>query len=176
MIRRESDSVLELRAVPAEVVGCFGRPAALDRLAEGAELGVRVAPDELLLLSPEENGTRPGRISKIESLLGSHDGGGLVLDLSDGFAVWTLFGDQRFEAFGRLSALPLPASPACIQGLIAHVPAKVVVRTDSLLLIVPSVLSHHLRDRVLASCADLAPIERRDSRPMAAAVEQRGRG
>jgi hypothetical protein len=168
--------VLELRVVPAEVIGCFGRPTALDRLADTAEVGVRIAPDELLLVSPGENGTRLERASELESSLGSVDGGGLVLDLSDGFAVWALFGDQRFEAFSRLSALPLPAPPTCIQGLVAHVPTKVAVRADSLLLIVPSVLSHHLRDRVLASCADLAPVESRDSRPVAVPVEKGGRG
>jgi hypothetical protein len=164
--------VLELRAVPAQVFGCFGRPAALDQLAAAAEVGFRVAPDEMLLLTLREDDTRAQRFSELESSLGSLDGGGLVLDLSDGFAVWAVAGELRFEAFSRLSALQLSESPACVQGLVAHIPTKIVVQTDSLLLIVPSVLSHHLRKRVLTSCADLAPSESRDSPSVAASVEK----
>jgi hypothetical protein len=154
------------------IIGCFGRPAALDQLAAAAEVGFRVAPDEMLLLTLWEDDTRARRISELESSMGSLDGGGLVLDLSDGFAVWSLAGELRFEAFSRLSALQLSEPPACVQGLVAHIPTKVVVRTDSLLLIVPSVLSHHLRERVLTSCADLAPSESLDSRPVAVPVEK----
>jgi hypothetical protein len=162
--------VLELHAVPAEVIGCFGRPAALDRIAEGAEVAVRVAPDELLLVSGGATNARPRRIPDLEAALHAHDGGSLVLDLSSGLAIWALRGDDRFEAFGRLSALKLPVPPAAVQGLVAHVPAKVIVNSDSLLLIVSSVLSHHLRERVLVACADLAPAEggpsRLDGNPM----------
>jgi hypothetical protein len=151
--------VLELHPVPAEVIGCFGRPAALDQLAGASELSVRVASDELLLLSESR------RISELEVELSALDQGGLVFDLSSGFAIWALRGDARFEAFSRLSALKLPEPPVAIQGLVAHVPAKVIVRSDALLLLVSSALSHHIRKRVLGACADLAPSERGASRP-----------
>jgi hypothetical protein len=180
MTRRATGSVLELHAVPAEVIGCFGRPAVLDQISEAAQLPVRVAPDELLLLSVGATSARPRRMQEIEAALGAQDGGGLVLDLSSGFAIWTLRGDDRFEAFSRLSALELPEGassvrpPAVLQGLVAHVPAKVVVSSDSLLLIVSSVLSHHIRKRVLVACADLAPSERDPLRLDGLPVEERG--
>jgi hypothetical protein len=168
--------VLELHAVPAKVIGCFGRPEALDRLAKGAEgvrrsplLSVRVAPDELLLLSESPH------VAELEAELGALDDGSLVLDLSCGFAIWALRGDGRFEAFIRLSALSLPEPPAVIQGLVAHVPAKVIVGSDALLLIVSSVVAHHLRERVLLACADLAPSEGGAFRPTGVLIEEGGR-
>jgi hypothetical protein len=83
----------------------------------------------------------------------------MALDLTSAYATWSLRGDDRLEAFARLSAVPLPEPPAVVQGLVAHVPAKVVVRQDELLITVSSVVSHHLRTRVLGACADLAPRE-----------------
>jgi hypothetical protein len=159
--------VLELRAVAAEVIGCFGRPGALDQLVTGDESSIRVAPDELLLLS------EPRRSSELETQLGVLDSGSLVVDLSSGFAIWALRGDDRFEAFCRLSAFKLPEPPATAQGLVAHVPAKVVIRSDELLLIVSSVASHHLRERVLVSCADLSPSEIGASRPTGIPTQER---
>jgi hypothetical protein len=132
--------VLELIAAPVRITGCFGRAAELDRLASGAEVSVRVAQDELLLLGGEP----PASIAD----------GGLVVDLSSAYAVWSLRGDDRFEAFRRLSEVQLPES-GLVQGLVAHVPMKVVVRSHELLVLVPSVLSHHLRERVHKACADL---------------------
>ena len=40
-----------------------------------------------------------------------------------------------------------------------HVPAKVVVLESELLVLVSSALSHHLRERIVAACSDLAPQE-----------------
>lgn len=153
------------------MIGCFGRPAALDQLAHSggtrAELSMRVAPDELLLL------TEPGRTPELEAELRGLDDGGVVVDLSSGYATWVLSGDERFEAFSRLSALKLPEPPAAIQGLVAHVPAKVIVSSDALLLIVSSVLSHHIRERVLVACADLSPSEGRAVGPIGVLIKER---
>jgi hypothetical protein len=140
--------VLELAPRPPGATGCFGRAAALDALAADAALAVRVAPTELLLLG--ERG-----VAAIEALLLALDPGGLVVDVTSAYATWSFRGTDRHEAFARLSALPLPQPPAAVQGLVAHVPAKVVVRPDELLVTVPSTVSHHLRARVLAACADL---------------------
>jgi hypothetical protein len=166
MTRRATGSVLELDAIPADVVGCYGRPGALDRLAEADELSVRVAPDELLRLGERD------RLAELERDLSAVDAGGIVIDLSSAFSIWALRGDDRFEAFCRLSALELPEPPAVIQGLVAHVPMKVVVRQDELLLIVSSALSHHLRRRVLVACADLAPDEAAGVRSEEPAAEE----
>ena len=141
--------MLELAAVPSDVVGCYGKRAALDLLAGTATVSIRVAPDELLLLGARAD------LTSLETELARHDEGGIAVDLSPAYAVWALRGDDRAESFCRLSQIPLPAPPATVQGLVAHVPAKVVVRADELLLLVPSVLSHHVRARVLTACADL---------------------
>lgn len=166
--------MLELHAVSTGVVGCFGRPATLDQLTEGAatptrwaaELSVRVAPDELLLLTDARH------VSEIEDKLQSLDGGSLVFDLSSGYATWALAGDDRLEAFCRLSAIKLPDPPATAQGLVAHVPAKVIVRPEELLLMVSSGYSHHIRERVLGACADLSPTEGAAVRLDAAVLEE----
>jgi hypothetical protein len=142
--------VPELEALGVTVVGCFGRAAALDSLGEGAGLPLRVAPTELLLLGDE----RPLR--ELEKRLTDLDPGGLALDLSSAHAIWSVRGDDRFEAFARLSAIPLPGPGGFAQGLVAHVPAKVVVRQDDLLLVVSSVVSHHLEMRLPAVCGDLS--------------------
>ena len=140
--------MLELTAVPPDVVACYAKPAARDELAGDAP-AIRVAPDELLLLRAREN------LGALERELARLDSYGIAVDLSSAFAVWALRGDDRAEAFCRLSQIPLPAPPATVQGLVAHVPAKIVIRADELLLLVPSVVSHHLHTRVLTACADL---------------------
>jgi hypothetical protein len=151
--------VLELRAVTLRIIGCFGKPPALDRLAEAEGgrsaplLSIRVASDELLLLTDGQ------RLAGLETELHALDNGSLVLDVTSGYGAWALRGDGRAEAFCRLSAIKLPNPPSVVQGLVAHVPAKVVVSPDTLLILVPSILSHHLRERVLAACADLQPVE-----------------
>lgn len=141
--------MLELEALSVTVVGCFGRATALDSVAEGAGLPLRVAPTELLLLGEE----RPLR--ELEERLRGLDPGGLALDLSSAHAIWSVRGDDRFEAFARLSAIPLPGPGGFAQGLVAHVPAKVVVRQEDLLVIVSSAVSHHLQKRLPAVCGDL---------------------
>lgn len=142
--------MLELHAIPADVVGCFGRPEALDQLADADELGIRVAPDELLRLEERD------RLIELETELSALDADSVVIDLSSAFSIWALRGVDRCEAFCRISALELPEPPAIVQGLVAHVPMKVVVRNDELLLVVSSALAHHLRERVRVACADLA--------------------
>jgi len=145
--------VLDVVRLPADVVGCYGRPAALDRFTESASLSLRVAPDELLRLGER------GRLGELETALAGLDAGSLVLDLSSAYALYALRGEERGEAFGRLSQLRLPEPPATLQGLVAQVPAKIVVSPHELLLLVSSTLSHHLPERVRRACADLISAE-----------------
>jgi hypothetical protein len=145
--------VLELCQVWSGVIACYAEPAALDSLNGNDAVAVRVAPNELLLL------TDRSRVGEIEAGLSATDASCLVLDVSSSFAIWALRGDGYFEAFGRLSQLKLPAAPAVVQGLVAHVPAKVLVLDSELLVLVSSALSHHLRERIVAACRDLAPKE-----------------
>jgi hypothetical protein len=164
--RKENVSVLELSAVSTGVVGCFAQPQALDRLNGNGGRSVRVAPNELLLL------TDRSRVGELEGELGSADPTGLVVDLSSAFAIWSFRGDARFEAFCRLSQLELPGAPAVVQGLVSHVPAKVVVLEDELLVLVSSAVGHHVHERVLKACADLAPVETAGAREVARVTEE----
>jgi hypothetical protein len=148
--------VLELQPTRAAIIGCFARSDAVDAVADGTQLALRVAPDELLLVvDPEE---AAACVTSIEGSLAVLDPGGLTFDLSGGYRVFRVRGDWG-EAFARLCAAPLPEPPAILQALFAHVPAKVVVSTDELLIVVSSVVSHHVRDRILAACRDLGPRE-----------------
>jgi hypothetical protein len=45
------------------------------------------------------------------------------------------------------------------QGLVAHVPGKVFVLEDELLVLVSAAVGHHLRERLRVACVDLAPVE-----------------
>jgi hypothetical protein len=146
-------SVLELQLVPSDILGCYGPPLLLDQIASTASLVIRVAEDELLLIGEHS------RQSQLDRDLTESDPPGLLVNLSSAFSVWAVKGDDRFEAFCRLSDLQLPCAPNVTQGLVARVPAKVVVKDEELLIIVSSVLSHHLRNRVLGACSDLSPEE-----------------
>jgi hypothetical protein len=150
--------VLELCAVSSGVIACYAEPAALDGLNGNGGMAVRVATSELLLL------TDRSRLHEIEGGLSAADAGCLVVDVSSSFAIWALRGDGRFEAFRRLSQLKVPPAPGALQGLVAHVPAKVVVLESELLVLVSSALSHHLRERVVAACSDLSAKEVEASR------------
>jgi hypothetical protein len=143
--------VLELRQTSAAVIGCFAKADALDAVAIDETLGFRVAPDELLLLSA------PDRAAEVrgeaEAAL-ARSVGALVVDVTDGYSVWSLRGAWR-EPFTRLCAIAIPEDDTCLQGLFAEVPAKLVVSTEVLLIVTPSVVSRHVEARVRGSCADL---------------------
>jgi hypothetical protein len=146
--------VLELQAGRSDIVGCYARLESLDRISNGPGLALRVAADELLLLGARSS------IPELEEELLELDSDGLVIDLSSAYSVWSLRGEERVEAFCRLSQIELPKPTAFVQGLVADVPAKVVVREEELLLVVSSAVTHHLRERVLGACVDLDVSER----------------
>jgi hypothetical protein len=143
--------VLEVERADAAILLCLAREEALDALRpQGESLRCRVAADELLLVYLGGSPNVAGAQAALEP------GGGLVLDHTDAFAVWTLAGDDAGEAFARLSAIELPSErPAFVQGAVAGVAAKVVVEVGRIHVLVSSALVHHLRERVRAACADL---------------------
>jgi len=159
MTQRVSDSVLELRRLAVDVIGCFASKPVLDALEADAQLAIRVATDELLLLGDRNS------FSAIEAKMIANDSGSIAFDLTSAYALWALRGDGRSEAFCRLSEIRLPDPPAMSQGLIARMPAKVIVRAEELLLLVPSVVSHSLSERLLTACADLHPMKGSDLVP-----------
>jgi sarcosine oxidase gamma subunit len=147
--------VLELQRLDVAVVASLARADVLDRLRLSGAVALRVASDELLFV------TALGNVDMLMSAVSAEIGdGGLVVDQSDGFTGWTLRGDDAPEAFSRLSAIPLARTqPAFQQGLVAGAPAKILVADGEIHLLVPSPLGHHIRERVLCGCADLAPQE-----------------
>jgi hypothetical protein len=154
--------VLEVQQAELGIIGCYARSEALDSLTfDGLE--IRVAPDELLLIAAPNETARLSEIAHAQ--LAEEDPGGLAFDVSDGFSAWTLRGEARLETFARLCAIPPAEPPAAVQGLFAHIPAKVVFAQDCLHVIVASVLSQYLRERIVAASADLEV--REVSRPAA---------
>jgi hypothetical protein len=143
--------VLDLIPTRVAIVACHGPAAALAQLAAGAPgFTGRVATDELWLL---------GDRSRRESLLGQARAGlpgGLVVDQTDGWAMWTVRGEGGGEVLDRLMLAAVPAGGSgWVQGAIAGVAGKVIAREAALHILVPACLGHHLRDRVVAACADL---------------------
>ncbi len=151
--------MLELRRFEVAVIGCYARAKTLEELPmPSGAVRLRVASDEALLVGRAE--ARAALLEAGTGYLAEADSGGLALDVTDGFAAWTLGGEGAEEAFRRLSAVPLPGErPALLQGLVAHLPAKVIAEADALHVLVSSTVGHHLRERVLAACRDLKPRE-----------------
>lgn len=151
MIRKEPASVLELIPTEATIVACHADPAALDGCGRvRSAVPARVAPDELWLVGD--------RSARAELLAEARAGlpGGLVVDQTDGWAVWTVRGSGAGEVLARLMLAPVPATEwAFVQGAITGVPGKVIGAGGTYHLFVPSPVGHHVRDRILASCADL---------------------
>lgn len=167
MTQTGSDFVLELQPTSISVIGCYATPEALDALeANGAQL-VRVAEDELLLLAdPSE------RDRVIETATRQLEDQALVFDLSDGHDAWTLRGDERDELLRRLCAIPIPDPPACLQGLFAHVPAKLLLSHESAVVIVSATVSEYVHERIKTASTDLN-LHETDVAPFAAKTVER---
>jgi hypothetical protein len=143
--------VLELKRADAAILLCMAREEALDALSpQGESHRCRVAPDELLLVYLAGSPDLPQARSLLEP------NGGLVLDHTDGFGVWTIAGDDADEAFARLSAIELPRErPGFVQGAVAGLAAKAIVEDGRMHVLVSSALGHHLPERVRAACGEL---------------------
>jgi len=145
--------VLSIERAHAAIVACCASPEALDTLPTHPETHTcRVAPDELLLVTP------PALLEDTERRAAAHfavaDPAALVLDQSDGWSAFTLRGDEADAVFARLSAVPLPARrPAFVQGAVAGGSAKIIALDDCIHLLVPSTLRHHLAARLQDACA-----------------------
>lgn len=130
------------------MIGCYGPPVALATLAL-SQLQIRVAPDELLVVGAAADAASLAALAS--ERLAALDPGALVFDVSDGYAAWTLRGPEWPELFARLCAIPPPEPPAQLQGLFAHVPAKLLAQDEELTVVVSASLSHHIRARVRAA-------------------------
>lgn len=161
--------MLELRETRAGVVLCCASADALDAIRAGRDAAVcRTAPDEALVVVPPQAAGR--LLAGATGALARADPDAVVLDATDGWCVWTLTGAEGREAFARLSTLLLPAE-GFAQGPVAHVPAKVLATPRGLHMLVPAMWREHLRERILAYCADLGVAERTEPRAWTGPVD-----
>ena len=132
--------MLELHATSFSVVQIFADPSALDAVSDIH----RVAPDEAMMVGDPA----------VAPAVHVEDPDAVVIDASDGWAVFTLVGDQAHEGFALLSALELPVE-GYTQGDVAHLPVRVIVEHDRLHLLVAAMWGTHLRGRILDRCASI---------------------
>ena len=94
-------------------------------------------------------GDLPGacRVSPGEVALVRLDPDAVVLDVSDGWGAHSLDGPGSREAFARLSELELPIAGSLV-GEVAGVGVRILVDRDRIDLLVPSMVSAHLRGRI----------------------------
>ena len=150
--------MLELVSTEAAVVSIVGDARAVDAVGslDGA-VTCPVAPDEALLIAPPDAGERLVKIAMERAT--SADPDALVVDVTDGWAVWTLEGEDVRAAFSRLSALRLP-DRGFSQGDVVRVAVKMVVDDPRLHLLVPAMWADHLHDRIVERCRSLGVHER----------------
>jgi sarcosine oxidase gamma subunit len=137
----------------AAKIRLFGPKDALDRVQTPAGVNQgRVAPDELLWLGdPEQAGALEAEGKR--QLAGAGERA-LVVDNSDGWALFSIVGDGRADALARLSSLRLP-DEGFRQGKVADVPGKVFARAGRIDILCTSDVRWYVRERLLQSGADL---------------------
>lgn len=146
--------MLEIMRVRAAVVRCFAERGVLDLFPPSGGAVARIAPDELWLIGPV--GARADLAQRAKSYISGADPDGVAIDQSDGWTAWTVTGAQATTVLARLSTIALPPErPAFSQGMVAEVPAKVLLQRGRLHLFVSGQYGHHIRGRILAACADL---------------------
>jgi hypothetical protein len=152
--------VLELLRPRACVVICAASPAAVDSCADVAgiagALAARVADDEVMLVAPPSSAAEV--LAAANDRAAAVDDDALVLDVTDGWATWTLRGDQAARAFSHLSRLGLP-DRGWVQGEVAGVAARVAVTDSGIHVFVPSMVGDHVHAVIARRCATLAPID-----------------
>jgi hypothetical protein len=150
--------VLELLSTDASIVSCFAAPDALDSLVVPSEGVVccRVAPDEIMLIG--QSGVAEDLVGAAHGRIAEGDAHAVVLDASDGWAVWTLAGSGADEAFGRLSAVD-PTGRTYTAGDVARVPVRIVSFPRRLHLLVGAMWRDYLHERLLEACRGLGGTE-----------------
>lgn len=144
--------MLEIQRCHAAIVECHAGASALDALpAQPAVERCRVAPDELLLVAP------PAMLDDVLRRAAAHLAGAepaaLVLDQSDGWAIFTLRGDDAMAPLARLSVIAFPTTrPAFVQGAVAGGSAKLLLLSGAVHLLVPFPLRDHLKRRLRDVC------------------------
>jgi sarcosine oxidase gamma subunit len=140
----------------ATKVRAFGPPDALDGLQPppGARAG-RVAGDEVLWVA--EPGRADELLTALSSQLGKLGNRAAFVDHSDGYALFSLTGEQREELFARLSSIRIPATGGFVQGNFAGVPARIFCGQDRLEVVVTSDVAWFVSGRLEHAGHGLAP-------------------
>jgi sarcosine oxidase gamma subunit len=151
--------VLELNLLEAAIVACYAAASALDAWSAPHDACVaRVARDELWVVGPRAE--RCALFHGVEHSMRALAPDALVVDQTDGWTGWSIGGAKASHALARLTVIPLnQPAPAFLQGAVAGVPAKVFTTATDYLVFVPAPVGHHLRERLLEACDDLAPIQ-----------------
>jgi hypothetical protein len=154
--------VPELSPIAASVVTCVADADAIDRLA-GATSGTvaRIAPDEALIVSTAGSAPLAAAVEAVTAV----DPDAIVLETTDGWAMWALEGENADEMFARVSRWPLPEGVGL--GEVAGVPATVVAERGRIAVLVPAMWRDAVRERLLADGASLGITERAEPRPWA---------
>ena len=144
--------MLELIDMRASVVGVFATVEALDALRPAGAYRCRVAPDEAMFVAPPSAGVP---LLRDASAVLAGDSDAVVLDITDGWTIWTIAGDPVRGTFARLSALEV--GDGYRQGDVVGVAGRVIAERDRIHLFVPAMWGNHLRTRVLALCPGIVP-------------------
>lgn len=118
---------------PLHGLRVVARPAAIDGavLPAGATM-LRITPDDAIV---------------IDAATLTIDDASAIIEPEYTFVHWRLT-PAEFESVTNHIEWPLPTAGKLGQGLIAAVPAKIVINTDSVLLIVSAGLAHELAERL----------------------------
>ena len=135
------------------MVQVFAEAAALDSLAPAGATRCRVAPDEVMFIREEGAGQALLRDAQAVT---AGDGDAVIVDGTDGWAVWTLSGGGVPDALQRLSHLELDTNvDGFAQGDVAHVPVRLVLDHGRVHLLVAAMWEDYLRQGIMSRCADL---------------------
>jgi hypothetical protein len=118
---------------PLHGLRVVARPAVLDAVAPGADrLVLRIAPDDAIV-----TGTATIAV----------DDPYAIVEPEYTFVHWRLT-PAEFAKISRHIEWPLPTDGQLGQGLIAGVPAKILIASDHVLLVVSAGLAHELLERL----------------------------
>ena len=136
----------ELRTWAPKVTSVLASAEACERVGDlpGA---CRVSPREVALVGDVSEAAVAAVVVRL-------DPDAVVLDVSDGWGAHTLDGPGSRAAFACLSELELPIE-GWLVGEVARVGARILVDRDRIDLLVPSMVSAHVRDRIETDCAEL---------------------
>jgi hypothetical protein len=138
--------VAELLTWAPAVTSVLASAEACDRVSDlpGA---CRVSPGEVALVGDLSGAAVAAAVVRL-------DPDAVVIDVSDGWSAHSLDGPGSREAFSRLSELELPTAGSLV-GQVAGVGLRILVDGDRIDLLVPSMVSAHVRERIETDCREL---------------------